>query len=321
MGATGFDPDVAIVGLGAVGRATAAAMVQRIPGVSIALLDQNEGIARSVAIDLDHAVSTSVAGGVRAASYEELGGCRLVIVAAGINEKDGGATDRSDPLGRLRLLDTNVPVILDIVDSVVAHAPDAVLLIVTNPPDALADIARTRAGHGRVMSSGTSLDSIRFRTYLAHELGVHPRDVSANVYGEHGTSSVLHWSQATVGGVALRSVIASTGITLEELKDRVEPRVRQANLDIIEGLGASQFGVGAVVSRLAEAVLRNERTVMPVGSWQPGVELTYSLPSVIGESGVVEVFEPDLDQAEQEALERSIAALRSALDRAGRDRG
>lgn len=310
------DPDVAIVGLGAVGRAAAAALLQRVHGVSLAVIDINEQLARSMALDLDHGLAVSVGGAVRASSYEDLGACRLVVVAAGTNEKDGGATDRNDPQGRLRLLDTNVPVIHDIVDSVVEAAPDAVLLIVTNPPDALADIARIRAGHDRVLSSGTFLDSVRFRTVLAHELGVSPKDVSANVFGEHGTTSVLHWSGVTVGGVALDSVLDRIGTTPDEIRARVEPRVRQANLDIIEGLGASQFGIGAVVARLAEAILHDEQMVAPVGSWQPAAGLTYSLPSIVGRGGVSAVLDPDLDDDEQAALDRSISALRAAVERA-----
>lgn len=309
------DPDVGIVGLGAVGRAAAAAILQRIAGVSLALVDQREDLARSVALDLDHTRPISVGGAVRSATYEGLVGCRLVVVAAGTNEKDGGATDRGDPQGRLRLLDANVPVIQEVVDSVVAVAPDAVLLIVTNPPDALADIARIRAGHDRVFSSGTFLDSVRFRTLLGHELGVNPRYISANVLGEHGTTSVLHWSGVTVGGAPLASAAARIGGTADDIRLRVERNVRQANLDIIEGLGASQFGIGAVVARLAEAVLRNEHMVAPVASWQQGADLTYSLPSLIGDSGVTAVLEPDLDHREHEALQRSIEALRTALER------
>lgn len=307
---------VAIIGVGAVGRATASALLQRGAGLDLVLVDRLDDLARSVALDLDHARPVSAGCVVRAGTYDDVKGGHLVIIAAGTNEKAGGATDRDDPEGRLKLLDANVPVIEDIIDEVLRVAPDAVILVVTNPPDPLADIARELAGHDRVMSSGTFLDSVRFRTHLGHEIGITPRDVSANVLGEHGTSSVLHWSAVTVAGVPLAEALERTGKTLDQARPHVEQAVRAANLDIIDGLGASQYGIGAVVARLTEAVLHDERMVAPVGSWQERAGLTFSLPSVIGARGVEAVLEPRLDEPERAALERSIEALRAAAERA-----
>jgi L-lactate dehydrogenase len=308
---------VAIVGVGAVGRAAAAAMLQRgsCGDHDLVLVDRRDDLARSVALDLDHARPVSTWGKVRAGTYEAIVGARVVVITAGTNEKDGGATDRNDPEGRLKLLDANVPVIEDVMGHVVRAAPDAVVLVATNPPDPLADLVRDLAGHGRVLSSGTYLDSSRFRTYLGHEIGVSPHDVSANVLGEHGTSAVLHWSAVTVGGVPLAAALKHAGTTLDEVRPRVEKAVRGANLDIIDGLDASQYGIGAVLARLTEAVLRDERIVAPVGSRQTEAGLTFSLPSVIGANGVEAVLEPRLDDSERNALDASIDALKSAAER------
>jgi L-lactate dehydrogenase len=306
---------VAIIGVGTVGRAAASALLQRGTSVELVLVDLRSELAQSVALDLSHGQPVSPWGLVKAGTYDDVKGASIVIITAGTNEKAGGATDRDDPEGRLKLLDLNVPVIEDIMGEIVRVAPDAVILVVTNPPDPLADIVRERAGHNRVMNSGTFLDSVRFRTQLGQELGVSPQDVSANVLGEHGTSAVLHWSAVTVGGVPLAEALNHAGKTLDQVRPRVEQAVREANLNIIEGLEASQYGIGAVIARLTEAVLRDERMVEPVGSWQKE-KLTFSLPSIIGANGVEAVLQPRLDPSEHTALQESIQALRTAAEQA-----
>lgn len=306
---------VAIIGVGAVGRAAATALLQRGAGVELVLVDRRRELAESVALDLSHGRPVSPWGLVMAGTYDDVMSARVVVIAAGINEKAGGATDRDDPGGRLGLLDANVPIIMDIMEQVERVAPDAVILVVTNPPDPLADIVRELAGHDRVMSSGTFLDSVRFRTQLGLEIGVSPRDISANVLGEHGTSAVLHWSAASVGGVPLVEALACAGKKLDEVRPRVEFAVRGANLDIIAGLDASQYGIGVVIARITEAVLRDERIVAPIGFWQRE-KLTYSLPGIIGTNGVHAVLEPRLDRSEQAAMEESIEALKLATERA-----
>lgn len=157
--------------------------------------------------------------------------------------------------------------------------------------------------------------TLRVAPYLGQAIGISPRDVSANVLGEHGTSSVLHWSGVTVGGIRLAEALECARRRLEQVQPRVEDAVRAANLNIIEGLDASQYGIGAVVARLTEAVLRDEKMVAPVGSCQKD-GLTYSLPSVIGANGVEAVLEPQLSATEKAALQQSIEALRKAGERA-----
>src|SRR5215510_3543119 len=123
--------------------------------------------------------------------YADLAGSSVVMITSGVNEKTGGATDRSDPQGRLRLLDKNAAIYRDIVPRIVRAAPDAVLLVVTDPPDPLADVARECAGHDRVLSAGTLLDSQRFRVHLARHFAVDAATVEAQVIGDHGTSQVF----------------------------------------------------------------------------------------------------------------------------------
>src|SRR6202163_303000 len=189
------------------------------------------------------------------------------MIAAGIDEKaGGGATDRNDPEGRLRLLDKNAEIYRDIVPKIVRAAPGAVILVVTDPPDPLADIARASAGHDRVLSTGTFLDSLRFRVHLAEHFEVDANQVEAQVIGEHGISQVFLWSTARIAGVPISALVAERGESLDSVRKQVETSVRYANITIIEGNDASQFGIGIVAARIAEMVLRDERAVITIGS-------------------------------------------------------
>lgn len=308
---------IGVVGAGAVGAATALSLIER-GGTcrEIVLIDRIAGRAAGVAADLRYAAPLSPVVDVRAGAYRDLADAALVAITAGVNEKSGGATDRSDPQGRLRLLDTNARVYADIVPQIVAVAPRAVLMVVTDPPDPLADLTRYLAGHDRVFSTGTLIDSLRFRVHLADRLRVRPSDVQAMVVGEHGTSEVLLWSSATVGGIRVLDLLGAEGRPLDAVRAEIEQSIRYANITIIEGTGASQYGIGAVSARLIEAVLRDERAVLPVAAYHPGFDVTLSLVSVLGAEGVVRMHPPRATPEEHAALERSVSTLRAAKHRA-----
>jgi L-lactate dehydrogenase len=233
------------------------------------------------------------------------------MITAGANEKTGGATDRNDPAGRLRLLDTNVDVYKSIIPRLHAAAPQALVLVVTDPPDPLADAVRM-LGHDRVLSTWTYLDSLRFRFHLARRLGVNAASVDAQISGEHGTSEVFVWSSARVAGVPAIDLLAASAHDREEVRREIEQEVRYANIAIIEGIGASQHGIGMVSARIAEMVLRDERAVIPIGSYNPRYEVTLSLPSIVGRDGVVEIIEPETSEDERRALQRSAETLKAA---------
>jgi L-lactate dehydrogenase len=190
-----------------------------------------------------------------------------------------------------------------------------VLLVVTDPPDPLADIAREVAGHERVLSAGTYLDSLRFRVHLGKYFGVNPAYVEAQVIGDHGTSQVFLWSSARVGGVPVLALLKARNEKLGDLRTKVEKDVRYANITIIEGHDASQYGIGIVSARIAEMVLSDERAVIPIGSFQKQFGVTLSLPSLVGRSGVRQVLKPDLSEEEREGLKKSIDSLKKALTR------
>jgi L-lactate dehydrogenase len=303
---------VGIIGVGAVGSACAIALMQRGSAREIVLLDKTRARSRAVALDMRYGAPVSPTVDVRDGSYDDLNGADLVMITAGVNEKTGGATDRSDPEGRLKLLDANVSIYQEIVPQVVTAAPEALLLIVTDPPDPLADLTRHLARHDRVISTGTVIDSLRFRVHLADRLGLNPASVEAMAIGEHGTSEVLLWSSATVAGLPIQEACQQCGEPFDKVRDALERDVRFANITIIEGNNASQYGIGIVCARLTEAILRDERSIFPVASYQQAYGVTLALPSVVGRAGIVRVLEPPMSADERAQLQRSAERLQAA---------
>ncbi len=310
---------IGIIGTGTVGCACAMAAVNRGSARNIVLVNRTRKTAEAVATDLRYGTPLTPRVDISDGDYDALDGAGVVMITSGVNEKTGGATDRSDPLGRLRLLDQNAAIYRDIVPRIVRAAPDAVLLVVTDPPDPLADVAREaakRAGvEACVISAGTFIDTMRFRVHLGAHFGVDPADVEANVIGDHGTAQVFLWSAARIGGVPVAALARERGETVEALREKVEKDVRYANITIIEGHDASQYGIGIVSARIAEMILRDEHAVMPVGSLQQEFGVTLSLPSVIGRGGVIAVLAPEMSDAERDGLRKSAKMMKDALAR------
>src|SRR6185436_476872 len=281
---------VGIVGAGRVGVACLSFVVARGLASEVVLVNRDRKRAKGVVTDLQYGALVAPHVVLRDGDHEDLADASVVLITAGVNEKAGGATDRGDASGRLRL-------------------PDAVIVVVTDPPDPLADLVRI-LGHERVVSTGTYLDSLRFRFHIARKLHVAPASVEAQVLGEHGTSEVFVWSSAQVGGAPLGAPLDT-----DEARKELESEVRFANIAIIEGTGASALGIGVVSARIAEMIVRDENAVIPIGSWNPEHGVTLSVPSVVGRTGVVRRLSPDLSAAELEALRKSAGTLRSAVAR------
>src|SRR3954454_4946189 len=198
---------VGVVGVGRVGQACAFALVLRRSCRELALVDRTRERAVGVATDMRYGAPLSAPFDLSAGGYEELAGADVVLITAGVNEKEGGATDRDDPRGRLVLLEPNADVYRDVVPRIVAAAPDAVIVAVTDPPDPLADLAWSLAGHDRVLSTGTVIDTLRLRTHIGAQLEAHPSAVEGIVVGEHGTSQVILWSAVRVAGTPLEEAL------------------------------------------------------------------------------------------------------------------
>jgi L-lactate dehydrogenase len=310
---------IGIIGTGTVGCACAMAAVNRGSAHDVVLVNRTRKTAEAVATDLRYGTPLGPKVDITDGDYDALEGSGVVMITSGVNEKTGGATDRNDPLGRLRLLGKNAEIYRDIVPRIVRAAPEAVLLIVTDPPDPLADIARdsalTAGVKAQVISAGTFIDTMRFKVHLGQHFGVDPRDVEAQVIGDHGTSAVFLWSSARIGGVPVEALLKKRGETLKGLRSQLEKDVRYANITIIEGHDASQYGIGIVSARIAEMILRDERAVIPVGSLQKEFGVTLSLPSVVGRGGAIEVLQPVLSDEERNGLQKSAKNMKDALER------
>ena len=305
---------IGVIGAGAVGSACLLSSIMRGIAGEIVVVNRNRKRAKAVATDLQYGAALSSVVQIRDGDYSDLTGAALVMITAGINEKEGGATNRNDPSGRLKLLESNVGIYRQILPEIVRTVPDAVILVVTDPPDPLADLVRL-VGFKRVLSTGTFLDSLRFRFHVARHLNVDPVSVEADVLGEHGTSEVFMWSSARVGSVPVLDALQQTNRSREELCCTIEQEVRYANITIIEGNQASQFGIGMVSARIAEIVLRDERAVIPIGSYNPNYGVTLSMPSVLGQTGIVQILQPAMSDEERQALQLSADTLKAAAAR------
>jgi L-lactate dehydrogenase len=306
---------IGIVGTGNVGSACAMAAVIRGSAREIVLVNRERKTAEAVATDMRYGTPLGPKVDIVDGDYDALEGAGIVLITVGVNEKTGGATDRNDPQGRLRLLDKNADIYRDVVPRIARAEPKAALLVVSDPPDPLADVARETCPGTVVLSTGTYLDSQRFRVHLGKHFGVDAAHVEAQVIGDHGTSQVFLWSSARVGGVPVASLLGTRGERIGELRQKLEREVRYANISIIEGHDASQYGIGIVSARIAEMVLNDERAVVPIGSYQKKFGVTLSLPSVVGRAGVIEVLEPEMSDEEREGLRKSADSLQQALER------
>src|ERR1700728_558083 len=304
-----------IIGTGNVGCAIALAAVTRGSAREIVLVNRTSKTAEAVVTDIRYGTPLCPPVDIRHGDFAALAGAGVVLITSGVNEKTGGATDRNDPQGRLRLLEKNAAIYRDIVPQIVRAAPKAVLVAVTDPPDPLADIARDAAGHDRVLSTGTFLDTLRFRVHLGKHFGVDPADVEAQVIGDHGPSQVFLWSSARIAGVPIGALLQQRSEKLNDVRAQLENDVRYANITIIEGHDASQYGIGIVSARIAEMVLRDERVAIPIGSYQKAFGVTLSLPSIVGRTGVMSVLQPELSAEERKGLDKSAQSLKAALER------
>jgi L-lactate dehydrogenase len=310
---------VGIVGTGFVGSTAAYAMVMRGVGREIVLVDLNAARAAAEADDIRHAVPFAHALEVRAGGYADLAGANAVVLCAGVGQKPGET--------RLQLLKRNAAVFADVVPAVLAAAPGAALVVATNPVDVMTHLAARLAAAagvapGRVLGSGTTLDTARFRSLVGARCGVDPHHVHGYVVGEHGDSEVLTWSLATVGGMPLDEFARLRGADLSAaVRADIDEKVRRAAYTIIAGKGATYYGVGSALARVVESVLHDQRSILTVCAPAADVagvaDVTVSLPRLVGGGGVAETFPLPLNADEHEKLRASAAVIRRALDELG----
>lgn len=302
---------VTVVGAGMVGASAAFAMVMRGAASEVVLVDRNRALAEAQAQDILHATPFAYPARVAAGDWADTAGSGVVVLAAGVSQKPGET--------RLELLSRNEAVFADIVPRILAAAPDAVLLVATNPVDIMTAITTRLSGlpAGRVMGSGTILDTARYRALLGEFLGISPKSVHAWVLGEHGDSEVLCWSSASVGAITVQALAEQHGRPLTDADRRaIDQGVRGAAYKIIAGKGATWFGIGGGIARIVQAIAADERAVLTVSALTPEVEgvrdVALSLPRVVGRNGAGDALWPDLDADERAALRRSAEVLKAA---------
>ncbi len=307
---------IGIVGTGLVGSTTCYAMVTQGIGSEFVLIDINRKLAESHAQDILHSTPFTHAAKIHAGDYEDLEGASVVVIAAGVAQKPGET--------RLQLLERNAQVFEDAVPKICRYAKDAILLVATNPVDIMTQVATRISGlpSERVIGSGTILDTARFRSLLGEYLGVSPQSVHAYVLGEHGDSEVLIWSEARVGGVSIFDFAEQIGRPINEtVKRQIDEGVRFAAYKIIEGKGATYFGIGAGMARLARAILNDERAMLTVSVLNEKVEgvpeVALSLPRIVGGQGVIATLPVKLDDEERNALKRSAEILKQFATQIG----
>jgi L-lactate dehydrogenase len=307
---------IGVVGCGLVGSTAAYALVMQGIGRKIVLVDKLEARARAEADDILHAVPFAHPLQVSAGSYEDLAGSRVVIIAAGAHQEPGET--------RLQLLERNAAVFREVVPQIVTCAPEAILVVTTNPVDVMTHLTARYAADfgvppGRVIGSGTSLDTARFRTLLAAQVGVDPHHVHAYVVGEHGDSEVLTWSLVTIGGTTLDAFCHLHHVRLdEETKLVIDRKVRRAAYHIIAGKGATYYGIGSALARLVNAITHDQRAILTVCT--PTLEVagvtnvTVSLPHLVGGEGILASLPLPLSGDEAAALQASAQVIKGVTD-------
>jgi L-lactate dehydrogenase len=307
---------VGIVGSGFVGATAGYALVLKGVGREVVLVDRNVARAEAEADDIRHAVPFAHPLEIRAGGYADLAGCRVVLLCAGVGQKPGES--------RLQLLRRNAQVFGEVVPEVLANAPEAILVVATNPVDVMTHLAARYAAkcgvlRGRVLGSGTMLDTARFRSLLGTHCGVDPHHVHAHVIGEHGDSEVLTWSLATVGGMPLEAFARLRRIDFSEpVRADIDARIRRAAYTIIDGKAATYYGIGAALASLTATILHDRRSVLtvccPAAEIAGVADVTLSVPRLVGGRGVLENLPLPLDPAEADGLRASAGVVRKALD-------
>jgi L-lactate dehydrogenase len=306
---------IGIVGCGHVGSASAFACVMRGVGNELVLVDNDPALAVAQAEDILHATPFAKPMAVSAGSFNALAGCGIVMITAGAAQKPGET--------RLDLLKRNTDIFASIIPEILTAAPGAILLVASNPVDIMTHITARFAAEqglepGRVIGSGTILDTARFRTLLAGHLGVSSHSVHAHVLGEHGDSEVLNWSGANVSNINLANFASQLNRPFTgQVKQQIDEGVRKAAYRIIKGKGATWFGIGAGMARIAKAIVSDENSVItcsvPLKEVESVEDVTLSLPHIISSKGATKTIWPVLNEEESKSLQKSAEILKTAL--------
>ena len=306
---------IGIIGNGLVGSTAAYAIALLKAANEIVMIDKDKKRSIAEAADIQDALPFVSASDVYSGSYEDLKGCKIIVHAAGVNQKPGET--------RLMLMEKNAKVTREVITNSFKYAPEAIFLIATNPVDLITHLSAMIALEfgvpaGRIIGTGTTLDTARFRALLGRHLGVDPHHVHGYVAGEHGDSEVLIWSNIDVGGVALSDFVKFRNVEFnEQIKKEMDGSVRNAAYKIIEGKGSTYYGIGAAIARITDVIARDNRAILTICTRvksAAGVEdVTLSLPHLVGGEGDLGALPLKLNKEELVLLEKSAKIIKEKV--------
>lgn len=301
---------VVVVGAGDVGAAFAYALLQSGIAESIVLIDRRQEQAAGQALDLAHGLPFVPATVVRAGTADDYADASVIVITAGAKQKPGES--------RLDLLKRNAQIVGQIAHEIATRKSPAVVVVVSNPVDILAQVALEKTGwpRNRIIGSGTVLDSARFRHLLSQHCGVDAKNVHAYILGEHGDSEFPAWSMTHLAGMSMDDYCPAChkcGTWMEE-RSRIVQEVRDSAYHIIDAKGSTCYAVGLALVRIVGAILRNEHSVLTVSTRLDGEygleDVCLSVPCIVAQAGIERIIVGRLTDAEQQALHASASVLK-----------
>lgn len=298
----------AIIGCGFVGAASAFCLMQSGLFSELVLLDADRDKAEGEALDVAHGIPFASPMKIYAGDYDDIADAAIIIVTAGANQKPGET--------RLDLVQKNVGIFRSIIPEIAKRNYQGILLIVSNPVDILTYAAIQLSGmpEHRVIGSGTVLDTARFKYQLGEHLSIDPRSIHAFIIGEHGDSEIAAWSSANVSGIPIHDICEMRGFyDHEDAMREIAETVKNSAYEIIAKKKATYYGIAMSVRRICEAIVRNEKSILPLSVMlhgQYGLEnVVLSMPAIVGSDGVETTVPIELNREEQEKLKQSAQAL------------
>ena len=303
---------VVLVGTGFVGMSFAYSLFNQGGVNELVLIDVLKEKAQGEALDLAHGIAYAPARmDIRYGEYDECKDANIVVITAGIAQKQGGQT-------RLELVDTNTKIMKSVVENVMASGFKGVFVVASNPVDIMTYVVQKVSGlpTGRVIGSGTMLDTARLRYLLGERMKVSPKNTHAYVMGEHGDSSFVPWEHCYVGCKKLTDIAKDRNQTLEDL-EQIRDDVKNAAYEIIEKKKATYYGIGMALTRLVTAILNDEQSILTVSAYLNGEynekDIYVGVPAIITSKGVRELLELPLSEKDQEKLSNSCKILRETI--------
>lgn len=298
---------VSIIGAGFVGSATTLSVVSSGLASDVVLVDINRDKAEGEVLDIAHGAAFLKTVNLISGDYKDTQDSDIVIITAGLNQKPGET--------RLDLVHKNVEIFKTIIPQVTRYSPNAVLLIASNPVDILTWVAYKLSGFPshKVIGTGTVLDTSRLRYYIAEEFNLDARNVHAHIIGEHGDSEFPVWSYAHIGPLAFDEYCLREGKNVEELKENIHKKVKNAAYEIISRKGYTNYAIGMATRRIVEAILRDENTILTISTYNQLEDVYYSVPNIVGRNGQHMKICPEFEASEKEKLENTKAVLKSVL--------